>query len=94
MSYMGVRLNHSGYDINVRLHGPFDDFPHSPKEIKDCVKVIIDGNLPKLNIVQLANTLAANMCDVFCNPDTIPWIQVDIESSVNGIQYGTSAEKV
>lgn len=94
MSYMGVRLNHSGYDISVRLHGPFDSFPHSPKEVKDCIRVLVEHNTSEINIAELANTLASKMCEVFCDPFTVPWVQVDVESSINGIQYGTSAEKV
>lgn len=93
MSYMGVKLKHYGYEISIKLHGPFDEFPISPKEVKDCVSVLLDSTRIT-NIVQLANMLASYMCDVFCDSDKILWTQIDIETLVNGIQYGTSADKV
>jgi hypothetical protein len=100
MPYIGVKVKphihmHSGgwdYDISVKLHGPLDVTGVNTVELKQRASELIISYDTK-NFPEVANRLANDLRDIYCNGHELIWVQVDIIAK-NDVMYGASAERV
>lgn len=104
MAYIGIQIKKDGYKVNVKLHGPADDFSELGKiiypRIYDDISDMIDELEKGMRDWYTANKytmmcgkLANDILDMFKDNEHIIWVEVQLHTS-DGVLFGVSSEKV
>jgi hypothetical protein len=95
MPYMGVGIFDGVNKIIIKVHGPFDTYNLSSRELRESAEAIWDLHTTKAHDTAIrVQELADQLRDIFCDGVDIIWVQVEYQSPSDGGIFGASAERI
>lgn len=95
MPYMGVGIFDGVNKIIIKVHGPFNTYELSSRELRESAEAIWDHHTTKVHDASIRiQELADQLRDIFCDGVDILWVQVEYQSPSDGGIFGASAERI